>query len=117
MEYRHKISTIGPSSNIEMVINGNDDQYQNFARILSRKHKDQNLEHIVVATKAGSFASATTYWNGDVIETDIPKPFSKEAFEMYFELFPDESANYTLVDGEYKLYLPDLEQLIKEEAA
>ena len=70
-------------------------------RTLSMRFGKVELEHVVVESSAGVYARAVTYVEGQRTTMDEPIRKSKEAFEMYFELFPEDSANYVLEDGEY----------------
>lgn len=50
----------------------------------------------------GCNVGVVTYREGAIVSQNIPQKTSNEAYEMAFELWPEDKANYSLVDGKYK---------------
>jgi len=50
---------------------------------------------------SGSNVGVIIWHNGDLSE-NLPKSQSKDAYDIYFELHPDDKENYQFVDGEYQ---------------
>lgn len=51
---------------------------------------------------SGSNAGQIMFFNGEIVNHYEPKSQSIEAYNIYFELHPDEKENYALVDGKYE---------------
>lgn len=51
---------------------------------------------------SGNNAGKIIFENGEAIEVNQPEGQSTDAYEIYFELHPDNKNNYKLVDGKYE---------------
>lgn len=67
---------------------------------MSKAYPNITIKYSWADEDTGYNCGKALYHNG-LIEEEIPKGGSKEAYDLAFELRPDRSENYELVDGKY----------------
>ena len=68
--------------------------------IISKKHPNVTIKYTWADEDTAPNCGKRTYHNG-LLEEYLPEGGSKEAYEIAFEVRPDNAKNYALVDGKY----------------
>lgn len=69
--------------------------------VMSKKHPKVTIKYSWADEDTGRNCGRRTYHNG-LLEEYLPEGGSKEAYEVAFELRPEDQKNYALVEGRYK---------------
>lgn len=103
MEYKHRIVMKGQNVKIEFTFQNNDENANRLCTSVSSQFRGE-VTHTLSSQRAGVHSEESTYFGGERTEYDAPTRGSKEAFEIYFDMYPERRNHYVLVDGEYMLH-------------
>ena len=69
---------------------------------VSRQNPDIEIEYVYADEDSGFNVGKFIFLNGNILFSIIPQGVTKESYDIYFELNPEDKEYYELIDGNYK---------------